>query len=99
MDEVVNIRHFCGGDDFALSRLQITISDVVSDSALEEPCILQDHSEQAAQVAAGQPADIHAIDANGAAFDVVEAHQELDHSRLAGAGEADNGHHLTGTDI
>ena len=47
---------------------------------------------------AGEIADVVAVDQDGAAVDVVEAHQQLDHGGLAGAGRADDGDLLAGFD-
>ena len=44
-----------------------------------------------AQVAAGEVADVVPIHQDRAAVDIVEAHQQLDHGGLAGAGRADDG--------
>jgi hypothetical protein len=43
--------------------------------------------------AALQVPDVDAIHADGAAVDIVEAHQQVDEGRLAGAGQADDRDH------
>ena len=41
----------------------------------------------------------NAVDPDLAAIGIVEAHQQIDHSGLAGAGRTDDGHALTGHDV
>ena len=64
--------------------------------AVVKPGILQDHAEHAAQIAAGEILDVVAIHQDGAAVDIIEAHQQFDHGGLAGAGRADDGDLLAG---
>ena len=75
------------------------VADVLHDRAVVEPGILQDHAEHAAQVAAGEIPDVVAVHQDGAAVDIVEAHQQLDHGGLAGAGWADDGDLLAGLGV
>ena len=44
-----------------------------------------------AQHAARHVADVDAVDRDAPALDLVEAHQQVDQRRLAGAGRADDG--------
>ena len=57
---------------------------------MEQPRVLEDHAEGAAQVVAGHLARVDAVDRDPAAVDLVEAHQQVDERRLAGARRADD---------
>ena len=52
---------------------------------MEQPGVLEDHAERAAQVVAGHLAGVDAVDRDPPAVDLVEAHQQVDERRLAGA--------------
>ena len=49
-----------------------------------------------AQVVAGQVPGVDAVDRDPPAVDLVEAHQQVDEGRLAGAGRPDDGDRLAG---
>src|SRR5574340_1067459 len=70
------------------------VADILHDRAVVQPGILQHHAELLAQVAAGEFANIMPIDADGPGIDVVEAHQQFDDGRLAGAGRPNDGNPL-----
>ena len=45
MDEVVGIGSLGGSDDFLIGGIQAAVADVLHNSALEQPGILQYHAE------------------------------------------------------
>ncbi len=61
---------------------------------MEQPRVLQYHAEHHAQLAAVEILDIVPVYQNRPVVDVIEAHQELDHRRLARTGRADDGNLL-----
>ena len=61
----------------------------------EEERLLQDHTDLLAQARLGQLADVLAVDEDGAAVDVIVSCQNIDDSRLAGAGGAADTDHLS----
>ena len=75
------------------------VGDVLADGAVEQPGVLEDHPERPAQVVAGQLARVDAVDQDAAGVDLVEAHEQVDERRLAGAGRPDDGDRLAGRDV
>ena len=69
------------------------------DRAAEQPGVLQHHAEQVAQVAARHVVGVDAVDQDAAVVDLVEAQEEVDEGRLAGAGGTDDGHGLAGLHV
>ena len=90
---MIRLRRLRRVHDRLLARVVASVGDVLADRAGEEPGVLQDHPEHAAQRAALQVPDVDAIHANGAAVDIVEPHQQVDEGRLAGAGRSDDRDH------
>ncbi len=95
-DEVVHVGGLGGCDDLFVGGVRAAVADVLHDGAVEQPGILQHHAEHAAQVVARELLDVVPVHQDGAAVDIVEAHQQLDHGGLAGAGRADDGDLLPG---
>ena len=72
-------------------------ADVLHDARGEQNRLLVDESDHvAAQPARIQRADVDSVDCYPALVDVVEAFQQAGHGRLASAGRADQGYHLSG---
>ena len=84
------------GDDLCVGGVQAPVADVVHDGAAEQHRILQHHPHLAAQRPAVQRADVEAVQADLAAVDLVEAHDQVHQCRLAGAGGADDRDRLPG---
>ena len=89
--EVVDVGGLGGGHDLLLGRVLAAVRDVLADRAVEQPRVLEDHPEGAPQVVAGHVARVDAVDRDPPGVDLVEAHQQVDERRLAGAGRADDG--------
>ena len=70
-------------------RLGPAVEDVVGDRAVQQRGVLRHHADLAAQALLARLGDVLAVDQDAAAFDVVEAQQQIDERRLAGAGAAD----------
>ena len=60
--EVVDVGRLGGRDDLVLGGALAAVGDVVADRAVEQPRVLEDHPERAAQVVAGQLAGVDAVD-------------------------------------
>ena len=75
------------------------VGEVFTDRALEQPRVLQHHAEQALHVLALDVRRRDAVDFDAAVRQLVEAHQQIDHRRLARAGGADDGDLLAGGDV
>src|SRR3990170_1184365 len=85
-----------GGNYLGITGVGTTIANILNDGAVEKPGILQDHCKHSAQVAAGEIPDVVAIHQDGAAFYVVETHQQFDHGGFSSSGRANKGNLLAG---
>jgi hypothetical protein len=74
------------------------VGDVVGDRPAEQPGVLQDHAHVLAQFLAGHGGDVDPVQGDPPGGHVVEAHQQVDQSGLAGPGGPDDGHGLSGLD-
>ena len=83
----------CGAADRFGSEL-----DVGFQRARKEERVLQHDTEQRAQILQGDLADIHTVEQDLAALDIVEAQKKLNDRGLARAGVADDGERLTRLD-
>ena len=77
--------------DFLVGNAFGVVDEVLADGPLEHPRILKDHAEDVVDFLAGHVLDGNAVDEDIAAVDLVEAHEEVDHGRLSGAGRSDDG--------
>ena len=69
---------------------RVARADVVGDRAGEQMHVLQHEAEEPAQIVERQIADVDAVHQDPPARHVVEAQQQVDERRLAGAGRADD---------
>src|SRR5271157_4622190 len=93
---MIDMRRLGRGNDLLVTGTFTPVADVLQDGAVIKPGILQNHGKHGAQVGAGEILDIMAVDKNGTAVDIVEAHQQFDHGGLACSGRAHDGDLLTG---
>ena len=77
-------------------RAEAAERDVVGDGIVKQRRILRDERHVAAQVAADDIAHVQLVDPHRAGGHVIEAHEQVEHRRLARAGRADEGDRLTG---
>ena len=82
-----------------VGRVELAIADVLANRAAEQPRVLQHHPEHRADVRAREVARIDAADTDSASVDVVEAHEQLHHGRLAGARRTHDGDRLALGDL
>src|SRR5690606_24363209 len=88
-DEVVRIGLARGLDHLFLGRVGPAVHDVLAYRAVQQRGVLGDHADGRAERILGDRGDVGAVDPDRAAFAVVEAQQQVDQGRLAGAGAAD----------
>ena len=93
-DEVVHMGGLCCLDYLLIGCVQLAVTDIIHDGSVKQPGILENHSKHPAQITAVKILNIMAVDQNLAVVDIIEAHQQLDHSSLAGASGSDNGNFL-----
>ena len=79
-----------------LARVRPAVEDVVADRAVQERGVLRDEADLAAERILRDLRDVLAVDQDAAALDVVEAKQQVDERRLAGARAADEADLLAG---
>ena len=72
-----------------VARLRPAVADVVADRAVQERGVLRHHRDLGAQALLGDLGDVLAVDQDAAAFEVVEAQQQIDEGRFAGARRPD----------
>ena len=97
--EVVRVRRTRRGLDRLRRRVRRPVGDVGGDRVVEEHGLLRHDADLRAQRRQRHVADVHAVDENRPARDVVEPRQQVDQRRLAGAAAADDGDHLAGLDV
>ncbi len=86
----------CGGLHLGVGGVGAAVADVLADRAVEQPRVLQNHRELAAQLGAVPVANVHAVDLERARVHVIEALEQLDERGLARARGAHDGHGLAG---
>ena len=91
VDEAVDVRRARRLQDLFLRRLEVAVGDVLADGAAEEPGVLEDHADLRPQLAAWHLRDVAPVNRDRAAIELVEAHDQVDERRLAGARRADDG--------
>lgn len=85
VDKVVQPR--CAGHlvKLLVRNALLAVAEVVADAALEEPSVLQDHAEEVVHMLARHLRQRHAVNANFAAVQRIELHQQIDHRGFARA--------------
>ncbi len=96
LDEVVRVGSPGRGLDRLARRIGTSVCDVVRDGVVKQHRLLSDDADLRAHRRQRDVADVHAVDADGAARDVVEARDQVDQRRLARAAAAHNRDHLAG---
>ena len=91
VDELVRVGQLRRRDDLFIRGVQPPVADVLHHRRDEEVRVLQHDAQLAAQIVLLHLADVHPVDADAAAVDVVKARQQVDDRRLARAGRADQG--------
>src|SRR5699024_5838943 len=66
-----------GGDHLLVGRVQPAVADVLPDGAAEQHRVLEDYPHPRPHGAAVQGADVHAVQADPARVDLVEAHDQV----------------------
>ncbi len=70
--------HMCGlgrSNHLFVGRAGAAVADVLHDGAIEQPCILQYHAKEPAQITAGEFSDVVPVDKDLTLIHIVEAHQ------------------------
>ncbi len=93
---VVDLRGLGGGDDLLLRGIFFAVGDVVKDSALEEPGVLQYHGVILSQAFQGIISIFLIIHGDLAGVYVIEAHEQVDDGGLSGTRWTDDGDGLAG---
>ena len=99
LDEVVRLGELGRGDDLLVGRIGPAIGDVLLDRAMQQRRVLRHDADIGAQRVLRDVGDVGAVDRDDAALAVVEAQQQVDDGRLAGARAADETDLLARTDV
>ena len=97
-DEIAGLGAAGGFGDLVVGGLGPAIADVVANGAMEERGVLRDDADLRAQAFLRDLGDVLAVDEDATPLEVVEAQQQIDQRRLAGAGAADQPDPFTGLD-
>jgi hypothetical protein len=95
-DKVIGVGHLGRPDDVVVRGVQAPITDILHHRVREQKGVLQHQPKPAAQLGFGDLADVHAVDADRPAVDLIEAGQQIDDGRFSGPGRADQGDGLAG---
>ena len=87
----------CGGNDFFLRGIELSIRNVVADRAGEEEVVLGHNAHLRTQTVDGDICQAVAVDADRSRSNIVETADQIDNGRLSGAGRADECDRLTGS--
>ena len=98
-DEVVRRGRHRGGVNAMIVGVGAADADVLFDGAVEQPRILEDAGDRLAQRPARDRARIDAVDQDAPLMRVVDALQQVDERRLAGARRTDDRNRLAGIDL
>ena len=93
-DEVVHVRHPRRRRHLLVGRLEPAVADVVANRPGEKHGLLRHHRNPLAQRSQPVARHLHAVDQHAARGRLEEARDEAGDGRLAGAGQADERHHL-----
>ena len=99
LDELVRMGLVGGFLDLVEGGLGPGHRDIFAHGGVLHPGVLQDHADLGSQAGAREIADVVTVEADGAAVDVVEAHEQVDEGRLAAAGWADDRDALAGSHV
>ena len=97
--DLVDVAEGGGAFEVLLRGVRLGVAHVAADRVREEDRILQNDAHEIAQVVEGNVADVHAVEGDPAAVDVIESHQQVDDGRLAAPRGADEGDFFTCLDF
>ena len=75
---MVNVSRFCGGNNFIICRIKLSVSDILHNTALEQPCILKHHSEKLSKLAPVEVRYVIPVNQYPSAVKLIEAHKQFD---------------------
>lgn len=96
-DKVMGMHGLCGGNDFFLRGIELSIRNVVANRAGEEKVVLGHNAHLGTQAVDGDIRQAVAVDADRSRSNIVETADQIDNGRLSSAGRADECDRLTGS--
>lgn len=87
-DKVMGMHGSCGGNDFFLRGIELSIRNVVADRAGEEKVVLGHNAHLGTQAVDGDIRQAVVIDADRSRSNIVETADQIDNGRLSSAGRA-----------
>ena len=87
-DDLVTVGALCGFNHLLVGYASVSILEIVSDRVGEENRVLQHDTDRIAQNIGRNITDVHSVNGDTAAVNVIKAHEEIDDSGLTGAGRS-----------
>ncbi len=98
-DEFMGVGSAGRRHDFLARGIGLAVGDVLGNGAEEQEGLLQHQADVAAEVRHLEPADVHAVELDGALAHVIETADQVDQGALARAAVADQTDHFTRTNL
>ena len=92
---MIDVCRLCSSFHLFICSIPSAVADIFADRTAVEPRILQHHAEHLPQISPGEISDIVIVHPDTASIQLIEAHQQLDDGRLAGARRSDDSDTLT----
>ena len=99
LDEFGAARLLGGAIDLGVARLRLAVAEILEHRAVEQRDVLLHHGDILAQAFLGDLGDVLLVDQHVAAVGIVEALDQREHGRLAGARPAGQADPLAGPDV
>ena len=90
LDETMHMCRLRCLNHFFLCRIQFSITDIVTDRTMEQPGILQNHSEHFTEFTSIEVPDIMSVNLDRTSIHIIETHEQFDHCCLSGSCRTNN---------
>src|SRR5450756_1792285 len=98
-DEVIGVRSLGGSHDLLLRSIVAPIGNILTDRTVEQPRVLQNHTEHGAQTAPTHRSYVDTVERDLAVLDVIETHEQVDERCLACPGRSNDGDGIALLDV
>ena len=95
---MVYVSRFCGGNNFIICRIKLSVSDILHNTALEQPCILKHHSEKLSKLAPVEVCYVIPVNKYPSAVKLIETHKQFDNGCFSCSGRSDYSYLLSLSD-
>ncbi len=87
---------FCSRNHFFIGSIQPSVTDILHNRSLKQPCVLKHHTKAFSKLASVKFPDIVPIHFDAPAVHIIKAHQKLYHRRFPCTGRPYNSYCLPG---